>query len=126
MSRHYVDPYSGAKMQANDAAGERIAEAFVAEGRKMVDETARTTRNLREAGIKAATPDDGWVDRDKNSVMFPSYVQFDDRPEVGDQIALGWPWGGYRLVTVTKIEKRQFINEYCRYFFRDDGERMRP
>lgn len=59
---------------------------------------------LRAAGVKAAHPDDGWVDRECNTVFF-CYPQFDDGVAVGDLIALGWPqWGSkkpqHRIVRV--------------------------
>lgn len=44
---------------------------------------------LREDGFKMAHPDDGWVDR-KDNILNPAYPQFDDSPEVGDLIMLGW------------------------------------
>ena len=60
---------------------------------------------LRAAGVRAAHPDDGWVDREENTVYF-CYPQFDDGVAVGDLIALGWPqWGSekpqHRVVRVT-------------------------
>lgn len=59
---------------------------------------------LRAAGVKAAHPDDGWVDREHNEVFF-CYPQFDDGVKVGDLIALGWPqWSSkkpqHRIVRV--------------------------
>ena len=60
----------------------------------------------RELGAKAAHPDDGWVNRDKNIVSF-AYPHFDDHPEVGDIIALG-QYYEYRLVRVTEKIKRQW------------------
>lgn len=55
---------------------------------------------LRREGIKAAHPDDGWVDREKNTVCF-AYPQFNDGAGVGDKIALGWASGKWRIVTIT-------------------------
>ena len=57
---------------------------------------------LRSDGVKAAHPDDGWVDREKNTIHF-AYPQFDDGVKVGDRIALGWP-DKWRIVTVTGRE----------------------
>jgi hypothetical protein len=59
---------------------------------------------LRASGVKAAHPDDGWVDRECNTVFF-CYPQFDDGVAVGDLIALGWPqWNSkkpqHRIVRV--------------------------
>lgn len=57
---------------------------------------------LRRNGIKAAHPDDGWVDRSENSIHF-SYPQFNDNPQVGDLIMLGWPNDPKRIVRVVMI-----------------------
>ena len=54
---------------------------------------------LRSDGVKAAHPDDGWVDREKNTIHF-AYPQFNDGVNIGDRIALGWP-DKWRIVTVT-------------------------
>lgn len=73
----------------------------------MNEEEAAWVTRLRACGVKAAHPDDGWVNREKNSVYF-CYPQFNDNPVVGDLIALGWPqWSmkkpQHRLVRVTEI-----------------------
>lgn len=70
---------------------------------------------LREQGVKAAHPDDGWVDRRENSVFF-SYPQFYDGVSVGDKIALGWPTGKTRIVKVTGT-KKGIISGMIRYLF---------
>lgn len=54
---------------------------------------------LRAAGIKAAHPNDGWVDREALTVIMV-YPDFDDGAGVGDVIALGWP-DNYRLAVIT-------------------------
>ncbi|MFN9913434.1 MAG: hypothetical protein ACK53L_12660, partial [Pirellulaceae bacterium] len=61
---------------------------------------------LRNEGIKAAHPDDGWVDRIKNEVQFV-YPQFNDGVCVGDRIALGWPTE-WRTVTVVSKTRTGF------------------
>lgn len=48
---------------------------------------------LREDGFKLSHPDDGWVDREEN-ILWPSYPQFDDDPQVGDLIMMGWEPNG--------------------------------
>lgn len=71
---------------------------------------------LRENGVKAAHPDDGWVNREKYWVIL-CYPQFDDGVRVGDEICLGWPdreWNP--IVTVTRIEKSGFDTVY--YYFK--------
>lgn len=45
---------------------------------------------LRAQGVKAAHPNDGWVDREKKEVFF-CYPQFNDGAKEGDIVALGWP-----------------------------------
>lgn len=72
---------------------------------------------LRGKDVRAAHPDDGWVDRVRNSVRF-SYPAFNDGVEVGSTIALG-DHRKYRLVLVTRISlSRHFANELgLRYEF---------
>lgn len=70
----------------------------------MEQQQAEWIAALRDAGVKAAHPDDGWVDRERNTVFF-CYPQFDDGVAVGDLIALGWPqWNSkkpqHRIVRV--------------------------
>lgn len=71
---------------------------------------------LRELGVKAAHPDDAWVDRHRDRVRF-CYPQFDDGPEAGDLIALGVPWRQHRLVRVTSVEVRTFLMRSVTYSF---------
>jgi hypothetical protein len=83
--------------QSNDSA---IIENWNAIGVAQTKDTYRWIEALRKRGIKAAHPDDGWVDRENNEVQLV-YPQFNDGVEIGDTIALGWPWDKTRLVTVT-------------------------
>lgn len=78
---------------------------------------------LRALGVKMEHPDDGWVDREQNSIR-PSYPRFDLRPAVGDLIALGWPWRGYRLVRCTKVERGGILIPTTTYWFEETGERV--
>lgn len=54
---------------------------------------------LYSEGVKAAHPDDGWVDREQNIVTLV-YPQFNAGVGIGDTIALGRP-DNYRLVKLT-------------------------
>ena len=45
---------------------------------------------LRKQGIKAAHPNDGWVDREALTIHF-AYPQFNDGAGIGDLVMLGWP-----------------------------------
>lgn len=78
-----------------------VALALDIEQRMLAQEGGWVTR-LRAAGVKAAHPDDGWVNRDRNTVRL-EYPRFNDRPQVGDLIALGVP-DRYRLVRVTGLD----------------------
>lgn len=68
--------------------------------------------SLRAAGVKAAHPDDGWVNRKDNYVQF-AYPQFNDGVKAGDLIALGWPrWGDkkpkHRIVRLVEFRPARF------------------
>lgn len=83
---------------------------------------------LRKAGVKAAHPDDGWVDRVSNRVLLV-YPQFVDSSDVGDVMALGWP-EQYRLVRITRVDPNPigFIHHYFEDIVRNttpfDTERL--
>jgi hypothetical protein len=69
---------------------------------------------LRAAGVKAAHPDDGWVNRRDNFVQFV-YPQFNDGAQAGDLVALGWPqWGRansqHRVVRLVKFHRGRFCD----------------
>lgn len=78
---------------------------------------------LMAMGVKMEHPDDGWVDRQKNS-LWPCYPQFDLAPEVGDLIALGWPFSGYRIVRCTEIEHKTLLTHTVIYSFEETGEKV--
>lgn len=63
-------------------------------GARMEDDKRTWTQRLREAGIKLAHPDDGWVNRERNTFTLSWYAQFNNTPDVGDLIAFGTPPGG--------------------------------
>lgn len=58
--------------------------------RNMAAEVREWIAKLRAAGVKAAHPDDGWVDREADTVHL-CYPQFNDGLGVGDLLALGGP-----------------------------------
>ena len=72
-------------------------------------------------GVKAAHPDDGWVDREANTVTF-AYARFDLDPQIGDLIALGDP-EKYRLVRVVDRQFRHLLTAKIIYTFAPGGER---
>ena len=64
---------------------------------------------LRAAGVKAAHPDDGWVNRKDNYVQFV-YPQFNDGAKAGDLVALGWPqWHSAKHRIVRLVEFRRSV-----------------
>lgn len=68
---------------------------------------ARWVASLREQGFKAAHPNDGWVDRERQELTL-CYPQFDDGVKVGDHVMLGWPTdppARWRPVLITSIRK---------------------
>lgn len=88
---------------------EHVARS-VAIDRDMAREEREWIASLRAKGVKAAHPDDGWVDRDVNRVHL-CYPQFDDGLEVGDVLALGWPWRATRLVRIVDTDDNPFSSE---------------
>ena len=81
--------------------------AFYEGYRKVIAQNKRDMdgwiKRLERDEVKAAHPDDGWVDRENNEVHL-EYSNFLRKIEVGDRIALGTP-KEYRIVTVTAIRK---------------------
>lgn len=57
---------------------------------------------LRLDGIKAAHPDDGWVNRQENKISLVN-PQFNDGVNVNSIVAIGDP-DKYRLVIIIKVE----------------------
>jgi hypothetical protein len=95
--------------------------------RAMAGEKAAWITELRSRGVKAAHPDDGWVDREANTVALV-YATFNDGLQVGDLLALGSPSDsrGTRIVRVTgTIEAGPIVapmmrpGEVYRYMFED-------
>lgn len=72
---------------------------------------------LRAQGVKAAHPDDGWVDRKNNTLKFV-YPQFNDGAEAGDLVALGWPPGSlssskHRIVRLKGVKPTNFSEHWA-------------
>ena len=69
---------------------------------------------LRRNDVKAAHPDDGWVERKKHEATL-CYPRFDDGVKVGDLLCLGSPpngaWGGYRVVRALEIGKNMWSEQ---------------
>lgn len=65
-----------------------------------IAEQRQWVADQRALGCKAAHPDDGWVDREANTVGL-CYPQFNDGLGVGDVLALGWAGCDVRYVRIT-------------------------
>lgn len=79
------------RMRSSDPSAVALWDSI---GNRMANDKRTWTDILRSLGVKYAHPDDGWVNRDRNTHTRSWYPQFDDRPEVGDLIAFGSPPGG--------------------------------
>lgn len=75
---------------------------------------------LREKGIVASHPDDGWVDRKENTAQMV-YPHFNDGIEIGSLIALGRV-DKWRVVRVVDIIQSELFKETKRYKFVDVEE----
>lgn len=96
-------------MQCVQGDGEFVAlHRRIAE--KMEREQADWICHLRANGVKAAHPDDGWVDRQKNTIRF-QYPQFNDGVGIGDLVALGWPSSKTRIVEIIGREETMLAGE---------------
>jgi hypothetical protein len=85
-----------------------VVAATVAHEEAWYAAQARWVADLRARGIKAAHPDDGWVNRERNTIHF-CYPQFRDRSlGVGDLIALGSHHWSTRIVRVTGFSANPF------------------
>lgn len=106
-------------MQTNDPDALQIWESHAA---RTASAQSRATAHLLALGVKMEHPDDGWVNREKNTIT-PCYPRFDLNPAVGDLIALGWPWTGYRIVRCIRIGETLLTRSPV-YHFEDTGERV--
>ena len=94
--------------------------------REQQREQDRWVEKLRSEGVKAAHPDDGWVDRKENTVNL-CYPQFNDGLQVGDVMALGWP-DSHRLVKITERIQSRFFDDLVHWRFvswPNDGDETR-
>lgn len=115
-------------MSSSDPGAVQRWEAI---GARMASDEKDWTARLREMGVKMAHPDDGWVHEPGRGYtpdnpakwLSPTYAQFDDGPKVGDVIALGWPWKGYRMVRVTEVRRRRgvLLLDRVDYYYEDTG-----
>jgi len=66
---------------------------FVKQWHEICDEheTKKNTwiKELRAVGFKAAHPNDGWVNREKNEIYF-AYPYFNDGADIGDKVMISF------------------------------------
>ena len=80
---------------------------------------AEWIKTLIGLGIKAAHPDDGWVDRTENYVDF-CYPHFNFKPKVGDLICLGSHYDDdNRIVQVIRKKTGGIIRPSTKYYFKE-------
>jgi hypothetical protein len=115
MRAAFTDPDSGIAVEAYDAVGERFLDSFVSITCQMNREQREWIASLRARGVKAARPDDGWVNR-QYSYFRMQYPAFDDAPGFGDWVALGNP-RSYRLVRVIAVLQHGSLFPHTRYYF---------
>ena len=87
--------------------------------RKADERLARVCAKLKEEGVKAFHPDDGWVDRRRQCVTLV-YPHFNLSPSVGDVIAIGAE-ESYRVAVVTRVEPYRVTNGRRRALLRQLG-----
>lgn len=115
---------------------------------RQAEEADSARQALTILGVQYAHPDDGWVRRNPDGSGTHTvswYPLFDNRPEVGDLIAFGYPYptehavleytsegglradAGYRIVRVTEVERRHGILGYHQSFeFVFEGQTWPP
>jgi hypothetical protein len=107
-------PVSGIQVRFGECCDPGFIETWNAVRQQMADEQQIWIANLREQGVKAAHPDDGWVNRKENFVYL-EYCQYNDGLKVGDVLALGWP-GDHRLVRITEKEEDSMFGQVYWHF----------
>lgn len=104
---------NGITATANDDAGHEFLKGFAqvcAEHKQKLDALCK---QLRNDGIKALHPNDGWVKRlDKDMIQFQlAYPSFQMRFGVGDRVAFGDTTNGVTIYTVTRKIDSVWVND---------------
>lgn len=126
-NKTYTDEATGIVARSNgSAAGDRFLAGFAKACQEQADNKRFCTDWLiRHYDVQAMHSDDGWVNRERNYVQL-CYPVFNLRPQAGDLIALGHPWGyqdgvrgEYRLVRVTEVKESGALGGMPKYFFEE-------
>lgn len=120
----FKDKKTGISVSANDSSGAEFLRRFREISDRYDKLSSDWIENLIASGVKAAHPNDGWVERrdDGGKVTF-SYPYFNHGPKVGDKIALGYH-EEFHIVTVTQITKNMFSEDIVSYHFKEDIRRI--
>ncbi|MDD3040057.1 F-BAR domain-containing protein [Bacteroides sp.] len=100
--------------------GVEFMKAFDNIVRERMEAEKEWIKSLRKRGIKAAHPDDGWVNKEHN-IVFLSHPQFFDGVNIGDTIALG-DADKYRLVKVVSMRTNElslYDSMMIHYYFEE-------
>lgn len=110
----YTDPDTGI-VCSGDA---EFVSAFAAISRASYARRDEWVQQLRQEGVRAIHPDDGWVDRKQNSVHFcyPRLLLLPIQP--GDIIVLGSP-DRFRRCRITKVEPWLVFPSNLNYYFEE-------
>jgi hypothetical protein len=120
----------GARLRSNGSPG---GEQMMSLMMKMDRQERRNREICRDyligRGVKLATPNDGWVNREKLTVTPPHYALFQvGNPQAGDIIALGSATheeaiaGSFKLARITAVTKT--LLGHSRYSFEWTGENI--
>lgn len=105
------------KIGSTDKLGTEVAISLRSIENSYETEEKEWIKQLKKKHIKAAHPDDGWVNRTENYINF-FYPYFRHTIKIGDLIVLGWHWNkNNRVVEVTKIKKTMF--DLTNYYFKE-------
>lgn len=97
--------HSATLSDGSTVSGDSVAVARVVQiDRDYRAQESAWVAELRAAGVKAAHPNDGWVNREKNYFQL-AYPQFNDGLAVGDLAALGSASRGHFIVRVIRRTK---------------------
>jgi hypothetical protein len=106
-----VSTFTGPSGETLTSNGSAAGDGFVAAYAKACADMARESREwhamLAKRGVLVTSPDDGWVNRQTNTWVPPSYAHMGGPISLGTVVALGIP-GAYRLVRITEVTMSVF------------------
>ena len=97
-------------------SAQEFMNLFHQAGRDIEEKTRELISELREKGVKALHPNDGWIDRENKIAQF-CYPRFNDGVNIGDKIALG-DYRSHTIVEVYDIVETNFLTKIVKYYYR--------